>query len=389
MFREAKLHSLLSTVYSLHMPYIFHLGRETNLCLAELRSFYPDAKDLHGFALVQEADLTLLNRLGGTIKISEVIKELPASLPLNFSELIGSEITKLAPKSGKFKYGISIHPSQTGLLKNLLKAAKNALKSAGVSSRYLNQDAKNLSSIQAANCTELSLIFTDAKTFLTKTVATQDIASYSKRDYDRPARDSLSGMLPPKLAQMMINLANPSPDTVIYDPFCGSGTILQEAMLMGLSCKGSDLSEKAVTDSKENIEWIKRECRPKGQCLSIEEKDATKLTSTDFRNKKIAIVAESYLGPPKQGIPTEEEAMAALSQLEPLYIDFLRTEIPPRTEIVLALPFVNLRPNPIFLENFIEKAKELGYSVVAAIPPLTYARRNQVIGRMIARLRKE
>ncbi len=371
------------------MNYIFHLGREKELCGSELLSFYPNAKDLGGFALVENTDLKLLERLGGTIKISEVIKELPASLPTNFTDLIGAELPKLAPESGKFKYGLSIYPSQTGLLKKLLKAAKTALKEAGKSSRYLNQDAKNLSSIQSANCTELNLIFTDEKTYLTKTVATQDIASYSKRDYDRPARDSLSGMLPPKLAQIMINLAQPEEDTVIYDPFCGSGTILQESMLMGFNCKGSDLSEKAVADSEKNIEWLSKAFNPNGKCLDIQLKDATKLTQEDFQEAKLAIVAESYLGPPQQGIPTEEEARETLANLEPIYLDFLKTEIPSGTKIILALPFVNLRPNPIFLENFIENAKELGYSVQAEITPLTYARRNQVIGRMIVRLRKE
>jgi len=371
------------------MSYIFHLGRENELCLAELRSFYPDAKDLGGLALVENIDISLIKRLGGTIKISEILRELPASLPINFSDLIGSEITKLAPESGKFKYGISIYPSQTGLLKKLLKAAKTALKESRTGSRYLNQDAKNLSSIQSANCTELNLIFTDNKTYLSHTIATQDIVSYSKRDYDRPAKDSLSGMLPPKLAQMMINLANPEEGTVIYDPFCGSGTILQEAMLMGYDCKGSDLSEKAITDSKKNTQWLEKEFHPEGKCLEIAVKDATKLASKDFQEAKLAIIAESYLGPPQQGIPTEAEARKTLANLEPIYIDFLETEIPHGTIIVLALPFINLRPNPIFLESFIEKAKELGYSMQASTAPLTYARRKQVIGRMIVRLRKE
>ncbi len=368
------------------MDYIFHLGREKNLCLTELKTFYPSAQDLGGFALTEEADPKLLKRLGGTIKISEVLKELPASLPTNFSDLISSEITRLAPESGKFKYGLSIHPAQTGLLKKLLKTAKKTLKKQGTSSRYLNQDAKNLSSIQSANCTELNLIFTDEKTYLTHTVETQDIASYSHRDYDRPARDDVSGMLPPKLAQIMINLADPGPKTIVYDPFCGSGTILQEAMLIGFDCQGSDLSEKAVADSKRNLEWFEHEFSPEGKCLGLEVKDATKLENYP---ENCTIVAESYLGPPQKEIPTPEEARETLAKLEPLYLDFLRTPIPSGTTIVLALPFFNLRPNPIFLENFIEKVKELGYSVPAEITNLTYARKNQVIGRMILKIVRE
>ena len=309
-------------------------------------------------------------------------------MPINFSDLIGSEIVKLAPKSGKFKYGLSIYPAKTGLLKQLLKSAKNALREEGKSSRYLNQDWENLSSIQSANCTELNMIFTDEKTYLTHTIATQDIAGYSDRDYDRPNRDDLSGMLPPKLAQMMINLANPQSGTIIYDPFCGSGTILQEAKLMGFDCKGSDLSEKAIKDSTNNLNWFKNKFHPKGKCLNLEVKDATQLTAKDYGDQPLAIVAETYLGPPQKSVPTEEEASSTLKRLEPLYLNFLKTPIPARTTVVLAVPFFNLRPNQIFLENFIEKANELGYSVQASVTPLTYARRNQVVGRMIVRLKK-
>jgi len=41
------------------------------------------------------------------------------------------------------------------------------------------------------------------------------------------------------------------------DPFCGSGTFLMEAALLGFSkiC-GSDASDKAVADTKENMEWL-------------------------------------------------------------------------------------------------------------------------------------
>jgi hypothetical protein len=41
-------------------------------------------------------------------------------------------------------------------------------------------------------------------------MALQDFESYSKRDYGRPARDPRTGSLPPKLAQILINLAEPN-----------------------------------------------------------------------------------------------------------------------------------------------------------------------------------
>jgi hypothetical protein len=35
----------------------------------------------------------------------------------------------------------------------------------------------------------------------------QDIDAYAERDFERPMRDAFVGMLPPKLAQIMLNLA--------------------------------------------------------------------------------------------------------------------------------------------------------------------------------------
>lgn len=63
-------------------------------------------------------------------------------------------------------------------------------------------------------------------------------------------------MLPPKLAQMMINLGRDEGiiPNKIYDPFCGLGTVLIEALNMGnTQVYGSDMSAKMCSCSEENI----------------------------------------------------------------------------------------------------------------------------------------
>ncbi len=99
---------------------------------------------------------------------------------------------------------------------------------------------------------------------LAKTEAVQPFEQFSARDFGRPGRDDLSGMLPPKLAMIMINLAQTSLNSILLDPFCGSGTILSEALLLGYkNLIGSDISEKAVEDTKINIDWIAKEFNKK------------------------------------------------------------------------------------------------------------------------------
>ncbi len=76
------------------------------------------------------------------------------------------------------------------------------------------------------------------------------------------------GMMPPKLVQMMINLAGPSINaesnrklSAIYDPFCGLGTTLIEAANMGITeVYGSDLSPEMVRATTDSLdEFIKTE----------------------------------------------------------------------------------------------------------------------------------
>jgi len=72
-------------------------------------------------------------------------------------------------------------------------------------------------------------------------------------------------MLPPKLAQMMINIStsefvqlkNSTP--TIYDPFCGLGTILIESILMQNNVVyGSDISAENIEKTKENLNYARK-----------------------------------------------------------------------------------------------------------------------------------
>ena len=75
------------------------------------------------------------------------------------------------------------------------------------------------------------MIFAGASYFtVAETVWIQDIESYSERDMNRD-RSMTVGMMPPKLAQMMINMATRGEfGTIVWDPFCGLGTTLIEAL---------------------------------------------------------------------------------------------------------------------------------------------------------------
>lgn len=60
--------------------------------------------------------------------------------------------------------------------------------------------------------------------------------------------------LHPRIARALVNLGRCKKE--VLDPFCGTGGILIEAGLMGLTVKGLDISEEMVTGTKQNLEYF-------------------------------------------------------------------------------------------------------------------------------------
>jgi tRNA (guanine10-N2)-dimethyltransferase len=62
--------------------------------------------------------------------------------------------------------------------------------------------------------------------------------------------------LDPILARAMINLSEVSASKILMDPFCGSGSILMEAALMGFKAIGSDINLKLIKGAILNLRSI-------------------------------------------------------------------------------------------------------------------------------------
>lgn len=108
---------------------------------------------------------------------------------------------------------------------------------------------------------ELLFVAHGKETYIAQTTKVQDIDEYAQRDFGRPKRSGFVGMLPPKLAQMMLHLAQVTPDEVVLDPFCGTGVVLQEAALMGCKVHGTDVEPKMIDFSRTNMEWLQKKLR--------------------------------------------------------------------------------------------------------------------------------
>jgi len=311
------------------MKYFFQLGLNQTLSVAEIMAVFRDVKKkikiLSSNILILETDLALdvvdvIEKMGGVIKIG-VIKD-------ETSNLHPKNIVKLAVKmiqvgEGKFKFGISYYGSDKMNLKTIGMETKKHLREKQISCRWVTSKEKTLSSVVVeqnkltSKGLEIVLIKDKNKVYIAKTLVVQAFKKLSRRDYGRPARDDESGMLPPKLAQIMINLARkPVSESVLLDPFCGSGTVLNEAMLMGYQeIKGSDMSQKAIDDTRTNFEWLYKNTSIKKPDYKLFHVSATEI-SEKIKDESIdLIVTEPYLGPQRGRVNFKE----VTKELEDLY----------------------------------------------------------------------
>lgn len=404
------------------MKYAFLLGKNADLSITELNAFFGEnLKTNKDCALafvdeeLPETPQRFLDRLGGCIAIIKILKENLALSGIQ-SEIENYLKKTCAEQTGKCNFAVNILPERKNsrALKFLLPNIKKNLRSAGLRPNFMNKNFQNASDVFAVKQglierrTWLAIIdIGNNKAALGFYVAMQNFDAYSKRDYGKPFRDPASGMLPPKLAQVMINLAtNCHPELVpgfpllICDPFCGSGTILMEALLAGHSAIGSDCNQKMAEGSAKNLEWLKMNFNISDKLsYKTSQKDATSIRKNDLPDSPFAIVTEPLLGPPLTDFPAEQFLEKVIGELSTLYLDFfgnLAAWIPANTPIVIIFPYWKNQKSgeKIFLSaRIIDKILSLGYIKTNFDPlksnSLFYDRPDQIVGREIVRLTKK
>jgi tRNA G10 N-methylase Trm11 len=357
------------------------LGRQPSLGLAELESLYGSTAVLpispQGAALTKTVDEINFERLGGSVKLGKLLTILDSAKWDDIERYLVKNTPELAAMlpAGKLQIGISAYgfneSSQrvqaTGL------SLKKAIKKTGRSVRLTPNQEPALSSAQVQHNHltgttgwELLLVKHENKTFLAQTVQSQDIDSYTLRDRSRPKRDTRVGMLPPKLAQIIINLGvgQQSEQLTVLDPFCGTGVVLQEALLIGYDVYGTDIEPRMIDYSGENLDWLDEQFELEGREMRIEVGDATSHT---WEPKPNVIAGESYLGRPFTSIPSPELLNQNMNDCNSIIRKFLKN-VAKQTEsgfrLCIAIPAWQFRKNQFKHLPLIDQISNLGYNQV-------------------------
>lgn len=392
------------------MRYAFILGRESALSTAEILSrltaegfAYNRDKCIYSReALIVETDKAIdvdfFHGLGGSIKFGEILQEMESLKKDAHKILQGLEMQSL-------DFGISWYGTQGD--KSLGLDVKKALRAEGLSVRVVAPKSGHaLTSVQVdknkliTKGAELLVIRAEGKNYLAKTLAVQAFESFGGRDFGRPGRDSVSGMLPPKLARMMINIAGSSKESLLVDPFCGSGTVLTEAVLMGYTnLLGTDNSERAISDTKKNYTWTIDKSDIRGVRFNALRKDVRELSGKIERGTVSAIVTEPYLGPPQTGRESDQQIHKIFLELMDLYLgafEAFSRVLEPGGVVVFAFPIFGQHKHM----NLHGKLRKLGFKAEGLLPGkavevndapsatgMIYRRPDQKVGREIFRFR--
>jgi tRNA (guanine10-N2)-dimethyltransferase len=387
--------------------HIAMLGRQPKLGVAELERIYgADAvtplRDADAALLDVDVDASDLQRLGGSVKLAKVL----TTLDTTDWRVVEKYLAKTIPEhlkyvpEGKFRLGLSVYGmdmpadmiNATNLrLKKVIKATGRSVRVVPNKSSFLNSAQVIHNQLTGPVGMELILVRRGRQLILAQAVAEQDIDAYAARDQARPYRDAFVGMLPPKLAQIMINLARPAENTTVLDPFCGTGVVLQEALLMGYSAYGTDLSEKMVDYSKKNLDWLS-EVYHLSSNVRLEQADAM---DAKWYQPLGAVVCETYLGQPFSAPPSPAKLEQVRGNCDHIISEFLKNlsgQIESGTPLCLAVPAWQDRDGRFTHLTIIKKLDGLGYKQLALkhvdAKDLLYYRPDQVVARELLILEK-
>lgn len=299
-------------------------------------------------------------RVGGSVRISPVVCRLDGE-----SSLL-SQIGWIAKRNGSRKFTFALHHVGGQTTKQELGQIKAHLAQLGLASRFIESAHGFTQPIvwHQHQVFEFITFEHQGKLLLAQTAYVTDVKAWQYRDRNRPKVDGQSGVLPPKVSRILCNIAYPHTGRgELLDPFCGSGTIVMEAALLGHAATGVDVSPKAVADSITNLKWLEEQTGEKLDYKILELDTSEALVSTFGTKRFDAIVTEAYLGPSKFESGQIDAILAQLSQLYTKCLVQMFDVLKDGGRLVIALPeFPKSKSSVSFHQGIIDTIAQTGYT---------------------------
>lgn len=374
------------------MKTFFILGRNPELSRVEILEFLIARNQEHKEILFEENILVVetndkvkfdIQEFGGTMwlgKINFEGDETELTEYLNKTEIIPAD---------KFSYAI-FGNQDPQILKNKFKERKKKamIKHGGKQIEFQNKEKQELPSAnfyiffhsqrsKQSATNGKSDLQSDSKhketVYLGTATQNYNNTGVKKRDMQKPARrESLA--ISPRLSKILINISGARPNTLLLDPFCGIGGILQEALIKNINVHGIDKDKQATIGAEQNLKWLTSEYKINSK-YTIQNIDSRKTPDLQFA----AIATETPLGKILRQKPAEKEAKQIILDFEAFIIPILkRLKKCKKPNAKIAITFPVIRDLHVNAQKIAEKTELKIY-----IKPILESRSDQFISRDI------
>lgn len=367
------------------MKYLFVLGRNIELSVAEIKSFL-EREEIkfkvisivkNGILIETERILRgIVDQLGGVISIGEVLAEGDAKEIME--KLDNKSLYNV--KGNKLNYAVFDFNGKDS--ERILFYLKNRFRKEGLKAtekkltgRISLQSGEKVSKVSSNLINEQYFLF--EKSF-GRIIEETDYEKIEKRDMGKPVRRSELS-ISPRLAKILINLSKVKQGEILLDPFCGIGTILQEALLQNVKVIGVDKDRKAIDCSELNLKWFN--FNKENYTLINGDSSIIKILEVD------GIATEPDLGELQKRMPSEEKAKEITKNFEKLMSNVLKNlKKYVKGRIVFTAPLIQTENKRIPC-NFDSIRLRAGLRIVKGFP-INEFRENSIVGRTIVVMEK-
>jgi len=383
------------------VKYLFVLGRNVELSVAEIKSFLErEGIKFKVISIVKNGILIeterilrgIVDQLGGTISIGEVLAE--GDVKEIMEKLDSKSLYNV--KGNKLNYAVFDFNGKDS--ERILFYLKNRFRKEGLKAtekkltgRISLQSGEKVSKVSSNLIDEQYFLF--EKSF-GRIIEETDYEKIEKRDMGKPVRRSELS-ISPRLAKILINLSKVKQGEILLDPFCGIGTILQEALLQNVKVIGVDKDRKAIDCSELNLKWFN--FNKENYTLINGDSSIIKILEVD------GIATEPDLGELQKRMPSEEKAKEITKNFEKLMSNvlknlkkYVRQKAEPlansslksqvKGRIVFTAPLIQTENKRIPC-NFDSIRLRAGLRIVKGFP-INEFRENSIVGRTIVVMEK-
>ena len=310
-----------------------------------------------------------LFNLGGTFKIGKISSE-------------GDRLTEVVAKAdlgwlpAKLRWSVSYY-SIPGIKEQFIKETEEIfaekLKTGGaVKARRIQQDISEQGLIELSSkrldndVLDVILAKGGKKYYQGRTIKKIPSESFLERDLDRPFQESTISM-PPRPARILVNLLSLPSGKKVLDPFCGTGTVLMEALTLGMKVFGVDSSLERINGTKENLNWLAHRKGLSSESFGrrIKKGDARRLVGINAESID-GIATEPILIPRLNKYPDLRSGYEMLERSRKIYLDSLmamRRVLRERGTISIVTPYLRIAGQQSITFDFRNLVEEAGLRV--------------------------